>query len=90
MGQSIEALEVLSSEAADNGSPIVIAENSFVYHGRCPPGGYEVQLDLFGDYKSNISLYPAFQDYFRTRKPPFLAVWGEHDPFFLPAGRTGI
>jgi pimeloyl-ACP methyl ester carboxylesterase len=46
----------------------------------------EVQLDLFGDYKSNIALYPAFQAYFRTHKPPFLAVWGRNDPFFLPAG----
>jgi pimeloyl-ACP methyl ester carboxylesterase len=50
------------------------------------PGADEVQLDLFGDYKSNVSLYPAFQSYFRTHKPPFLAVWGRNDPFFLPAG----
>jgi len=50
------------------------------------PGADEVQLDLFGDYKSNVALYPAFQDYFRTHKPPFLAVWGKNDPFFLPAG----
>ncbi|MBY5894329.1 alpha/beta fold hydrolase [Rhizobium ruizarguesonis] len=46
----------------------------------------DVQLDLFGDYKSNVALYPAFQAYFRTHKPPFLAVWGENDPFFLPPG----
>jgi len=50
------------------------------------PGADEVQLDLFGDYKSNVALYPAFQAYFRTHKPPFLAVWGRNDPFFLPAG----
>ncbi|MCP3469390.1 alpha/beta hydrolase [Bradyrhizobium sp. CCGUVB1N3] len=50
------------------------------------PGADEVQLDLFGDYKSNVALYPAFQKYFRTHKPPFLAVWGKNDPFFLPAG----
>jgi pimeloyl-ACP methyl ester carboxylesterase len=50
------------------------------------PGADEVQLDLFGDYKSNVALYPEFQKYFRTSKPPFLAVWGKHDPFFLPAG----
>jgi pimeloyl-ACP methyl ester carboxylesterase len=53
-------------------------------------GADEVQLDLFGDYKSNVSLYPAFQDYFRTHKPPFLAVWGRHDPFFLPAGASAF
>jgi pimeloyl-ACP methyl ester carboxylesterase len=50
------------------------------------PGADEVQLDLFGDYKSNVALYPEFQAYFRKHKPPFLAVWGKKDPFFLPAG----
>jgi pimeloyl-ACP methyl ester carboxylesterase len=50
------------------------------------PGADEVQLDLLLDYASNVALYPAFQEYFRTSKPPLLAVWGKHDPFFLPAG----
>ena len=50
------------------------------------PGADEVQLDLFGDYKSNVALYPSFQQYFRTHKPPLLAVWGKNDPFFLPPG----
>ena len=50
------------------------------------PGADEVQLDLFGDYKSNVALYPEFQNYFRRHKPPLLAVWGKNDPFFLPAG----
>src|SRR5258708_6883395 len=50
------------------------------------PGADEVQLDLFGDYKSNVALYPSFQEYFRTHRPPLLAVWGKNDPFFLPAG----
>ncbi|WP_454855579.1 alpha/beta fold hydrolase [Rhizobium binxianense] len=50
------------------------------------PGAEEVQLDLFGDYKSNVALYPTFQAYFRTHKPRFLAVWGKNDPFFLPPG----
>lgn len=49
-------------------------------------GAAELQLDLFGDYKSNVALYPVFQQYFRTHEPPFLAVWGKNDPFFLPAG----
>lgn len=46
----------------------------------------EIQLDLFGDYKTNVALYPAWQDYFRRHRPPFLAVWGRNDPFFGPAG----
>ena len=28
----------------------------------------------------------TFQQYFRTHKPPLLAVWGKNDPFFLPPG----
>ena len=54
------------------------------YMGRT--GAAEVQLDLFGDYKSNVALYPTFQNYLRTYKPPFLAAWGKNDPFFLPQG----
>ena len=50
------------------------------------PGNDEIQLDLFLDYASNVALYPKFQEYFRTKKPPLLAVWGKSDPFFLPAG----
>ena len=52
----------------------------------CRPGSAEIQLDLFGDYKSNVALYPTFQSYFRIHKPPLLAVWGKNDPFFLPPG----
>jgi pimeloyl-ACP methyl ester carboxylesterase len=50
------------------------------------PGNEEIQLDLFGDYASNVALYPKFHEYFRTHRPPLLAVWGQNDPFFLPAG----
>jgi pimeloyl-ACP methyl ester carboxylesterase len=50
------------------------------------PGNDEIQLDLFLDYASNVALYPKFQEYFRSRKPPLFAVWGKDDPFFLPPG----
>lgn len=49
-------------------------------------GNEDIQLDLFLDYASNVKLYPRFQEYFRTYRPPTLAVWGKYDPFFLPAG----
>src|SRR5262249_35244295 len=50
------------------------------------PGMAELQLDLLDDYKSNVALYPVFQEYFRAYQPPCLAVWGKNDPFFLPQG----
>ncbi|WCT73065.1 alpha/beta hydrolase [Sphingomonas naphthae] len=50
------------------------------------PGAEEIQLDLILDYRSNVALYPAFHAYFRAHRPPLLAVWGRHDPAFIPAG----
>ena len=50
------------------------------------PQSAEIQLDLIGDYKTNVALYPKFQEFFRQYQPPTLAVWGKNDPFFLPAG----
>ena len=50
------------------------------------PGNVDVQLDLFLDYANNVKLYPKFQEYFRAQRPPLLAVWGEYDPYFVPAG----
>ncbi len=49
-------------------------------------GNDEIQLDLFLDYASNVALYPRFQEYFRRKQPPLLAVWGKNDPFFIPPG----
>lgn len=49
-------------------------------------GNVDIQLDLFLDYANNVKLYPAFQDYFRTWKPPLLAIWGNRDPYFIPPG----
>jgi pimeloyl-ACP methyl ester carboxylesterase len=50
------------------------------------PGNDEIQLDLFLNYADNVALYPKFQEYIRTKRPPILAVWGKNDPFFLPPG----
>ncbi|MEX6664171.1 alpha/beta fold hydrolase [Pseudomonas sp. W2-17] len=50
------------------------------------PGADEIQLDLILDYRSNVAAYPAFQAYLRKHQPPLLAVWGKHDPAFIPPG----
>jgi pimeloyl-ACP methyl ester carboxylesterase len=50
------------------------------------PGNVEIQLDLFLDYANNVKLYPNFQEYFRTSKPPLLAIWGKNDLYFIPPG----
>jgi pimeloyl-ACP methyl ester carboxylesterase len=68
--------------------PSVISPDGYTLddHYLTREGAAEVQLDLLGDYESNVTLYPTFQAYFRERQPPLLAVWGRNDPFFLPAG----
>jgi pimeloyl-ACP methyl ester carboxylesterase len=50
------------------------------------PGNVDIQLDLFLDYANNVKLYPKFHEYFRASRPPLFAIWGKHDPYFIPAG----
>ncbi|MGO7697077.1 alpha/beta fold hydrolase, partial [Rhizobium leguminosarum] len=57
----------------------IAVENSLIVRNR-------VGADEFGDYKSNIALYPRWQEYLRATRPPVLAVWGNGDTFFAPAG----
>lgn len=68
--------------------PSLVAPESYTLDSAllARPGNDEIQLDLFLDYASNVALYPKFQEYFRTQRPPLLATWGKTDPFFLPPG----
>jgi pimeloyl-ACP methyl ester carboxylesterase len=69
-------------------NPDVIAPEGYTLDSAmiARPGNMDIQLDLFLDYANNVKLYPAFQEYFRKSKPPVLAIWGKHDPFFIPPG----
>jgi pimeloyl-ACP methyl ester carboxylesterase len=50
------------------------------------PKARRVQLDLFYDYRTNVALYPAWQQFLRMRQPRTLIFWGQHDIFFTPEG----
>ncbi|HEY1946925.1 MAG TPA: alpha/beta hydrolase [Bryobacteraceae bacterium] len=50
------------------------------------PGNDAIQLDLLYDYQSNVSLYDGWHEYFRTKQPRMLIVWGINDPFFTVEG----
>ena len=50
------------------------------------PGNAEIQLDLFYDYRTNVPLYPGFQEFFRKFQPPTLIVWGKNDIIFPAEG----
>ncbi len=38
------------------------------------------------DYRTNVPLYPQWQEYFRKHQPPTLIVWGKNDPIFPEEG----
>ncbi|EEE45453.1 alpha/beta fold hydrolase [Roseibium alexandrii] len=50
------------------------------------PGNAEVQLELFYDYRTNLTLYPEWQALFREHQPPALVVWGRKDQIFPAEG----
>jgi pimeloyl-ACP methyl ester carboxylesterase len=50
------------------------------------PGNKDIQLKLLMDYRTNVTMYPLFQQYFRKSQVPVLAVWGKKDIIFVPPG----
>jgi pimeloyl-ACP methyl ester carboxylesterase len=50
------------------------------------PNAHRVQLDLFYDYRTNVELYPSWQQFLREHQPPTLILWGQGDIFFTPEG----
>ncbi len=50
------------------------------------PGNQEIQLSLFHDYRTNVTLYPQFHEYFRKSNVPILAIWGKNDVIFVKEG----
>src|SRR5690606_36083504 len=82
---SDEAIRFQHEHGAPGGSvcPDAYLLDTYFMHR---PDAYEIQLDLILSYRTNVELYPAFQTYLHTYRPPLLAVWGKHDAFFLPLG----
>ncbi|CAN7255001.1 alpha/beta hydrolase [Phenylobacterium sp. LjRoot225] len=50
------------------------------------PEARRIQTALLADYRTNIRLYPQWQDYLRRFQPRTLVVWGKNDQGFTPAG----
>jgi hypothetical protein len=62
----------------------------YVSHLIDRPGNDEIQLDLLYDCRTNVPLYPAFQEFFRKYQPPTLTVWGKNDHIFPAEGASPI
>jgi pimeloyl-ACP methyl ester carboxylesterase len=49
-------------------------------------GNDVIQLNLLHDYQSNLALYDGWHEFFRSKQPKTLIVWGKNDPFFTIEG----
>jgi pimeloyl-ACP methyl ester carboxylesterase len=43
-------------------------------------------MDLFYDYRTNVELYPQWQNFLRMEQPKTLIFWGQDDIFFTREG----
>ena len=70
------------------GHPELIAPEAYISDAAsvAGPSNLRIQLDLFYDYRHNPELYPTWQKFLHDRQPKTLIFWGQHDPFFSPAG----
>ena len=50
------------------------------------PENDKIQLAMFYSYRTNVPLYPKWQQYFRDYQPPTLIVWGKNDYIFPADG----
>ena len=50
------------------------------------PGAWQIQMDLFYDYRTNVTLYPQWQELLREHQPKTLIFWGQNDIFFTREG----
>jgi pimeloyl-ACP methyl ester carboxylesterase len=50
------------------------------------PENDKIQLAMFYSYRTNVPLYPEWQQYFRDHQPPTLIVWGKNDYIFPADG----
>jgi pimeloyl-ACP methyl ester carboxylesterase len=48
------------------------------------PNARKVQMELF--YRTNVTLYPRWQEFLRSRQPKTIIFWGQDDIFFTREG----
>jgi pimeloyl-ACP methyl ester carboxylesterase len=50
------------------------------------PLARQVQMEFFYDYRTNVALYPQWQEFLRSHQPKTLIFWGQDDIFFTREG----
>lgn len=57
--------------------------DEFAFLGQ--PGQADIQTDLFYDYRTNVTAYPAWQAWLRETQPRLLVIWGKYELSFDPS-----
>jgi pimeloyl-ACP methyl ester carboxylesterase len=50
------------------------------------PQARRIQMEFFYDYRTNVTLYPRWQEFLRSRNPKTIIFWGQDDIFFTREG----
>lgn len=50
------------------------------------PNARKVQMEFFYDYRTNVALYPKWQEFLHSRQPKTIIFWGQNDIFFTREG----
>ena len=82
---TLEMLQWQYTEGVKDTS-LIAPESAQLAHAAIERIGVEAQMDLLLDYGQNIKQYPQLHEFLRRTQPPTLAIWGQNDPFFTPAG----
>jgi pimeloyl-ACP methyl ester carboxylesterase len=87
---SFDALKWLYTDGAEDVSKISPDSYTTDQYYLSRPGNDEIQLALFRNYGTNLSLYDEWQTYFRKHQPPTLVISGKNDKLFIAAGAEGF
>jgi len=87
---SFDAVKWLYTDGAETASKISPDSYSIDHYYLNRPGNDEIQLALFRNYGTNLSLYDEWHSYFRKYQPPTLVISGKNDKLFLAAGAEGF
>jgi pimeloyl-ACP methyl ester carboxylesterase len=50
------------------------------------PNARKLQMEFFYDYRTNVTLYPMWQELLRRQQPKTIIFWGQDDIFFTREG----
>ena len=70
-------------------NPALISPDSYnldYFHNLQRPHARQLQMDLFYDYRNNVTLYPKWQEFLKQQQPKTIIFWGQGDIFFTPEG----